>query len=413
MKTINRRKKVLIIIFACLAFVVAVRLAMPYVILHYLNKTLATTDGYYGKIRDIDLALIRGAYKIDSVYLNKVDSVSGKQTPFFAASLVDLSIEWKALFSGSIVGEVVMQDPMLRFTKDKVEPKHVRDDSAKFDELADDFMPLSINRFEIRNGRIEYVDENSNPKVDIEMTDVYATALNLKNSYDSTSVLPSTLTARASIYEGTLNCKLKINPLAENPTFDMNAEVKNTNLTKLNDFFEAYAKVDVNKGTFGLYTEVAAKDGQFTGYVKPLLKDVDILGKEDREDNVFKKLWEGIVGSVSEVFENQPQDQVATKIPFRGNVADPKANVWYAISEVLQNAFIRAIQPSIDNEINLASLKGDSDKKSLLEKVVGDDDKAGDDDRADRRERREERRKKREERREQRQERRDKDKEKV
>jgi hypothetical protein len=413
MKKITRRKKVLIVIFACLAFVVAVRLAMPYVILHYLNKTLATTDGYYGKIRDIDLALIRGAYKVDSVYLNKVDSVSGKQTPFFAASLVDLSIEWKALFSGSIVGEVVMHDAMLRFTKDKVEPKQVRDDSAKFDELADDFMPLSINRFEIRNGRIEYIDENSNPKVDIQMTDVYATALNLKNSYDSSSVLPSTLTARASIYEGTLSCKLKINPLAESPTFDMNAEVKNTNLTKLNDFFEAYAKVDVNKGTFGLYTEIAAKDGQFTGYVKPLLKDADMLGKEDREDNVFKKLWEGLVGSVSEVFENQPKDQVATKIPFRGNVEDPKANVWYAISEVLQNAFIRAIQPSIDNEVNLASLKNGSDKKSLLEKVLGEDDKAGKDDRADRRERREERRKKREERREQRQERRDKDKEKV
>jgi hypothetical protein len=404
MKKLTRRKKILVIVVACLTFIVAVRLAMPYVILHYLNKTLATMDGYYGHIRDIDLALIRGAYKVDSVYLNKVDSATGKQTPFFAASLVDLSIEWKALFRGSIVGEVVMKNPMMRFTKDKVEPKHVREDSAQFDKLADDFMPLSINRFEVRNGRIQYIDEHSKPKVDITMTDVYMTALNLKNSYDSASILPATITARGSVYDGTFGCKLKINPLAGSPTFDLNAEVKNTNLVKLNDFFQAYAKVDVNKGTFGLYTEIAAKDGKFTGYVKPLLKDLDILGKEDRKDNIFKKIWEGLMDGITEIFENQPKEQVATKIPFRGNVENPKANVWYAISEVLQNAFIRAIQPSIDNEVNLASIKKDKNEKSLLEKVLGDDDKRGKDDRAEKKERREERRKKREERREERKE---------
>ncbi len=179
------------------------------------------------------------------------------------------------------------------------------------------------------------------------------------------SVLPATIQGRASLYGGTLGCQLKINPLAESPTFDLNAELKNTNLVAVNDFFEAYAKIDVNKGTFGLYTEIAAKDGKFAGYVKPLLKDVDILGKEDRHDNVFQKLWEGLAGGVAEVFENQPKDQVATKIPFKGDVENPKANVWYAISEVLQNAFIRAIQPSIDNEVNLASIRNGKDEKNL------------------------------------------------
>lgn len=413
MKKLSRKKKILVIVMACLAFLVAVRLALPYVLLRYLNHTLANTEGYYGHIRDIDLAIIRGAYKVDSVYLNKVDSATGKQTPFFAASLVDLSVEWRALFSGSVVGEVVMTNPMMRFTKDKVEPKQVKKDSAKFDKIADDFMPLKINRFEIRNGRIQYIDQNSNPKVDIEMTDVYLTALNLRNSYDSTSVLPARIDGRASLYGGTLGCQLKINPLAETPTFDLNAELKNTNLVAVNDFFEAYAKVDVNKGTFGLYTEIAAKDGQFAGYVKPLLKDVDILGKEDRDDNMFQKLWEGLAGGVAEIFENQPKDQVATKIPFRGNVESPKANVWYAISEVLQNAFIRAIQPSIDNEVNLASIRKGKEKKSLLEKVLGDKEGSNKTDRADRKQRREERKKKREERREERKQERNGEKEKV
>src|SRR5690606_41726948 len=104
------------------------------------------------------------------------------------------------------------------------------------------------------------------------MTDVNLVALNLKNSYDSSTLLPATVYADADIYEGTLNVTLKLNPLADQTTFDMNAEVKETNLVLLNDFFKAYANIDVNKGTFGMYTEVAAKGGAFTGYIKPIVK---------------------------------------------------------------------------------------------------------------------------------------------
>lgn len=397
----KRSRKIGLTIAIVLAVLVAIRLALPYVILHFANRSLANMDGYYGHIRDIDLAIIRGAYKIDSVYLNKVDSTTGKQTPFFAASLVDLSVEWKALFHGSIVGEVVFQDPMIRFTKDKVEPKDVRKDSAQFDKVADDFMPLSINRMEVRNGNIQYIDQHTKPRVDIQMTDVYFTATNLRNSYDSSALLPSTVKARGSIYDGTFNLSMKLNPLTEKPTFDLNAEVKNTNLVKLNDFFQAYAKVDVNKGTFGLYTEIASKQGKFEGYVKPLLKDLDVLGKEDRDDNALRKLWEAIAGGVAEVFENQPKDQVATKIPFRGNVENPKANIWYALSEVLQNAFIQAIQPSLDNEINIASITStDKDeKKSFLGKIFGKKDEEEKKSRAEvRQERREKRRERKRER---------------
>jgi hypothetical protein len=165
---------------------------------------------------------------------------------------------------------------------------------------------------------------------------------------------------------------MKFNPLADNPTFDMNADLKNTNLVLLNEFFQAYAKVDVNKGKFGMYTEVAAKEGQFTGYVKPVIKDLDVLGKEDRDDNIFRKMWEAITGFAGELFENQPKDQVATKIPFEGRLDNPQANVWETVINVLENAFIRAIQPSIDHEINIASVDVKEEKdKNLFEKIFG------------------------------------------
>jgi len=376
----HKRKRAITVLLIVVALIVAVRLALPYVILNYANKTLAAMDGYKGHIEDIDLAILRGAYKIDSIYINQVDSVTKKETPFLAASLVDLSIEWRSLFKGSLVGEIIVEEPLVRFTKERVEPKDVQKDSSDFRQVLEDFMPLEINRLEFRNGRLQYVDNTSKPKVNISMTDVNVVALNLRNSYDSAAVLPAKINAQATVYDGRLDLKMKLNPLAEEPTFDMNAEWKNTNLVKLNEFFQAYAKIDVNKGTFGLYTEIAAKEGSFTGYVKPLLEDVDVLGKEDRDDNILRKVWEGISGTVTEVFENQSKETFATKIPFEGRMDDPKANIFFAIAQVLENAFINALQPSIDQQINLATVdqEQEKEKKGFLEKVFGGDGKKED-----------------------------------
>jgi hypothetical protein len=107
-------------------------------------------------------------------------------------------------------------------------------------------------------------------------------------------------------------------------------------------------------------------------------------------------MWEAIAGGVGQVFRNQPEDQVATKIPFEGRLDNPRANIWITISNTLQNAFIRAIQPSIDNEINIASVDAEkNDKKTFLQKVfTKDDDKA---DKKDKKAERKEKRKARKE----------------
>jgi hypothetical protein len=50
--------------------------------------------------------------------------------------------------------------------------------------------------------------------------------------------------------------------------------------------------------------------------------------------------------------------------------------MWYAIGRVLRNAFIEALQPSIDNEINIATVdKPKEEKKTFLQKVFGKKDK--------------------------------------
>ncbi|MBI3882720.1 MAG: DUF748 domain-containing protein, partial [Sphingobacteriales bacterium] len=335
------------------------------------NKSLAKVPGYYGHVNDIDLSIYRGAYQINDMYLNKKDSVNGKQTDFFKVRNIDLSVEWRALFKGKLVGKLEFDSPKLIFTKDKTEIGKVAKDTNDFRKILRDFMPLQVNRFEVKNGSIHYVDHTSKPKVGIALTNAFVLAENLTNVIDKNKKLPSTVTAKANAYEGTLSFNMKLDGLAKHPTFDMNAEIKNTNLVLLNDFLKAYGNFDVNKGRFGLYTEFASNNGKYVGYVKPIIKDLDVLGPEDKKDGFFHQVWEGLVGGVGVVFKNQRKDQVATKMPIKGDMGGSKTNIGETVWELLRNAFIQALMPSVDNQINIGSVETaePEKKKNFFQKL--------------------------------------------
>ncbi|HLP22000.1 MAG TPA: DUF748 domain-containing protein [Chitinophagales bacterium] len=254
-----------------------------------------------------------------------------------------------------MVGELYFETPVVAFTKDKVEPKQVVEDTTTFKQLLDVGMPLDVNIVEIENGSVHYKDLTSSPLVDIAMTNINVKAENLQNTVDPIQVLPSTILVDANVYGGSVHIDTKLNLLADEPTFDVQAEVKDLNLPSLNNFFKAYGKFTVETGTFGVYAEVAAKDGAFKGYAKPLMKDLKMLGPDDKDENVLVKLWEGILDAVVWVFKNKPEDQLATKIPIEGRFTDPKPNILYTIFALLRNGFIDALNPSLDYEINIHS----------------------------------------------------------
>lgn len=353
-------RKVLLYILLCL---IAIRVALPYLLLHVLNERLAKIPHYYGHADDLDLALIRGAYQIEGLFLDRVDSVTQDRTKFIGAKVIDLSVEWKALFHGSIVGELVIEAPLVNFTKDKVEPAQVQKDTTSLGDLLHDLMPLQINRVEAHNGEVHYLDPTSKPKVDVQMDKVELLAKNLRNSYDSTALLPASLHADANVYGGRFDLNMKLNPLNRDPTFDLDVAMKGMELPQFNDFFKAYANIDVNKGTFGLYAEVATKDRKFAGYVKPIIKGLDVLGPEDTQDTFFHKVWEGIVGTAGSILTNPRKEQVATKLEFSGRLDDPDVHSWYAAIDLIRNAFIRALQPSIDRDISIVNVGRKSEEK--------------------------------------------------
>ncbi|HEX5111909.1 MAG TPA: DUF748 domain-containing protein [Saprospiraceae bacterium] len=370
----SKKRRTLIILGSLLVLLIAFRLYLPIWVLKFINRELAQTSGYFGHVEDIDICLYRGAYQVDGLYINKVDTATQKQTPLFNAPLIDISIEWIALFHGKIVTELEILNPVLRFTEDAAEPEQMEKDTNDFRKMLKAFTPTSVNRFEIIGGTIGYQDPHASPKVDIEMTDTHILARNLSNVRD-TSALPAKVTATANVYGGNVAFNMHLDALAEDPTYDMNVEVKNAQLKRLNDFFQAYGNFDVSEGTFGMYMEMAAKDKKFIGYVKPFIKDLKVVSKEDKRDNLLRKIWEALVGIAGDILEAPKTDVVATKVPIVGEYDRRTIGIWYAIFAALRNGFYQALVPSIDNQINIKTVNEVSErevkKQGFFKKIFG------------------------------------------
>ena len=79
------------------------------------------------------------------------------------------------------------------------------------------------------------------------------------------------------------------------------------NYRKVNPWLRQYIKADAESGDFELYTELAAADGRFKGYAKPIMTNVNIYSSEEQEENPLKRLWEGLVEFAAEIFRRPGQ----------------------------------------------------------------------------------------------------------
>jgi len=393
-------KKKYIIILSIVGLLVVARLMLPYFITRYVNKVLADIPGYWGKINDVDIHLYRGAYQIKGMQLFRVKG--NDRIPFLDFPVIDLSVYWKAILKGKVAGEVAFDRPVINFIGGSDESESQSGGDVDWTKPLKDLMPLQIDQLKVAEGKITFADFTTRPKVDLSMTKVNLTATNLSNAQQKSETLPSDVLLTAnSIGNGKLNAKMKINLLKPMPDFDLDLRFENVNIPALNDFFRAYAKVDLERGNFNLYSELALNEGVIKGYVKPIARNLKFIDWQKKEEtkNPLHLVWEGVVGLIAQIFKNHPNDQLATTIPISGTVADTKIDIWTTLAGVLRNAFVKSLSLDTDGSVSFADAI-----KAYRSKLESGDDKKDDKEakKEARKERREERKQERQERREKR-----------
>ncbi len=135
-------------------------------------------------------------------------------------------------------------------------------------------------------------------------------------------------------------------PLSNFEEFDFRLQARNIELKRLNDFAAAYGKFDFNAGHGDLVIEAQADNGKLSGYIKPLLRDVDVFDwqqdVENQNKNIFRSVWEALVGTGETALKNQRKNQFATRVELSGNVHQQDISAFEAFLQILRNGFVEA-----------------------------------------------------------------------
>jgi hypothetical protein len=349
-------------IFILVVLLVAARIALPFAVKAYVNHELNEAKDYAGKIGAVQLRLWRGGYRIHQIEILKRSG--GVQSPLFSAREVDLQIAWRDLIHGAVVGEAVLWQPRVNIVAGPTADQTQTGQDERWDKMLESLFPFDLNRVAITNGEIHFQNQFSKPPVDIYLSKIFATATNLSNAREVKEKLPSGLVASGStIGGGELNLQLRMNLLQARPAYEVNAALTNVDLTALNAFLRAYGKFDVERGNFSLYSSVAADAGNYQGYFKVFFSHLNIFEWEkERKKNILEIFWQAIVGGVVTAFKNHPKDQLAAKVPISGTYTNSNVGLWTATATVLQNAFISALVPKIEQHVTVEQVEA-TDKK--------------------------------------------------
>lgn len=353
MKTANRY--LFISLAIVLGLLLIIRMSMPYTAQWYINKTLSQPGEYSGRVSDVDLMLWRGAYSLEHVLLYKSNGQVDK--PLFRADKVEFTLNWSQLIKGAASGTVNLTRPEINFVDGATSDNSQAGKNEDWLNIANQLFPLRIDKLSVTDGKIGFYNPETSPVIDISLHDIQGEVTNLVNSdaLSDNRVANATLSAQTA-QQGTLNLEAKLNPATHKPTFDLNIQADNVALVNFKNLLDTYAPFDLEAGSLTL----AADDGKVKGYIKPILHHVEVFSwKGDIEqdgDGLLEGTVELLSAFITELFENQSEDQVATRIPIEGDLSSPDTDVLRALGAIIKNAFIKAISGDIEESVELETL---------------------------------------------------------
>ncbi|MFK5734723.1 DUF748 domain-containing protein [Pseudomonas urmiensis] len=338
---------------------VALHLALPYLVRDYLNDKLADMGEYRGQITDVDLAWWRGAYQINGL---KIVKTTGKvPVPFVDAPLIDLSVSWHALwYDRAVVAEVVFVRPELNFVDGGNKQNSQTGRGTDWRQQLEKLLPITLNEVRIDNGTLTFRNFNSKPPVELKATRLQASIRNLTNVRDDKGRRDASFEGSALLLgDAKVESRATFDPFSDFDDFEFRLRATGIQLRRLNDFASAYGKFDFNAGHGDVVIEAQAEKGRLNGYIKPLLRDVDVFNwqqdVENKDKGFFRSIWEALVGASETVLKNQPKNQFATRVELSGSVHQQDISGFEAFLQILRNGFVQAFnaryeQPAPDSD---------------------------------------------------------------
>ncbi len=208
---------------------------------------------------------------------------------------------------------------------------------------------LRVDELKLVNSTLGYINEVGDPGYRAFLSDATISVHDVSNRPNAAPM--RTAISGKFMGNGVARIDATVRPGQEQANFDFAMRVETTDMQTMNDILRTHGNFDVRHGEFSLYSEVAVRNGEVKGYVKPIFKDLDVYDRQqDGAKSPFHQLYEGLAGGFATLFQNS-KDEVATKADISGRLENPKLSTWEILVNLVENAFFRAIVPGFENEL--------------------------------------------------------------
>jgi hypothetical protein len=326
---------------------VAVRLAMPALILKYANDYLASFSPIiHAQIDEIELSIFRGAYRAKgvSVKFKRMDQ------KLMTIDSTEVSVAWREIFKGKILADIETLGANIYVSKAAIEelkkfsPKEAKDAKERT-------IPLEIERFDLKDSQVTMLDYQvfkRGEKLKIEEINSRITNLTPKESFPLSYF---TLTAKV---QGSAPIKVagKVNLKSDPISWDVDGTLESFQLPMANQFLKKNVPLTFVHGSADVFAEAKSEGGQIDGYIKPFFNELDVI-KTDEEFKGTKHWAFEVVTAISNILlKNTKQNSMATRIPFRFGKG-MEVDTGEAIEKALQHGYETKIKPGLENKYDI------------------------------------------------------------
>lgn len=338
-----------VVLGGVMVLLIGVRAIAPSIILNRLNTYLAHfSESYYAHIEDLDLNFFRSAYSFDSV---KVALKNHPEKPFLTVDNIDVSIAWRELFRGRILTDIVIDGADFQMDAQFAQPaqKNIRQTQSEAVAAGKKLFPVDIERVEIKNSKINSASHHFFiDRITGRLSNVFSTE---KNPI-------SLLTAKGDIL-GKFPLKVvgDLDLTATPKAWVMAIELQNFNTVDGNIFINRFVPLTFKSGQLDVYAEVKSEKGRIAGYIKPFLKEAEVIG-DDKDFKGIKHFGvELSVAFVNAFFKSSQDKVVATKVLFQQQDDKFQWNAQETISELFKNGYREPLPRGIENLMSLSKVE--------------------------------------------------------
>lgn len=344
------KKKKFIIPISIFVFLLVVRAVMVPVAQKELNKFLATfSPTLYFHMADLDIHIIRGAYSFEGI----TGKVKGQKHDFLKIGKVDVSIAWREIFKGKIVTDIEVTEPDFSYTK---ELKNAIAASPKKKDQAqtakDKLFPVRIERVDVKNGTLTLDDYPSLEKdKKFNVTGIEGRISNLT----ATKKFPlSFFNLKATILgNSVVKTTGHLNTLTKPMEWDVDGQLQGFDLTAANHYLKHKLPLTFTKGKLDLYAEAESTHGKMEGYVKPFMKNLDVMKTNEHFKGPKHWFIEVVTALSNLILRTADTKTVATKIPFSMDKSGFHVDSGTALDKAIENGFEQKLKPGIEDKYEI------------------------------------------------------------